>query len=67
MHALFYDFLFTADLGDVSSRWMPERIPNLAEFDDISPIVGKNVAAAAFMIDWDLGRRRRRRGAGQRR
>ena len=30
---------------------MPERIPNLAEFDDISPIVGKMLLAAAFMID----------------
>ena len=34
---------------------MPEkRIPKLAEFDDISPIVGK-MLPAAFMIDWDDG------------
>ena len=33
---------------------MPERIPKLAESDDISPIVGK-MLPAAFMIDWDGG------------
>ena len=51
---------------------MPERIQDLAEFDDISPIVGKmmpppsRAKAAAFMIDWGTdgegGGVRRRRG-----
>ena len=55
---------------------MPERIQDLAEFDDISPIVGKMLPppsrakeAAAFMIDWGDGEggrgglRRRRRNS----